>query len=184
MDGFENVCQGDRRSVQRSETEPSGKMWRTAHGLCSGGWSSRSSWQYRQGIEGNSWIKEWTKSFLGYVLKKDVSDFCNKKHFKHGWTASFEILRQKAISVWQSAKLRQDAFSNISLNICYVIKSNICIHGEIVLDPVMGDSSGLYVSDEVIPVYKSLLPYADLLMPNSFEAGSVSPCYIGASSTC
>ncbi|KAK6352233.1 putative pyridoxal kinase [Orbilia blumenaviensis] len=38
-----------------------------------------------------------------------------------------------------------------------------------VLDPVMGDSGKLYVSDAVIPIYKSLLPLADLITPNQYE---------------
>jgi pyridoxal/pyridoxine/pyridoxamine kinase len=38
-----------------------------------------------------------------------------------------------------------------------------------VLDPVMGDQGRLYVSEGVVPVYKSLLSYADLIVPNQFE---------------
>lgn len=38
-----------------------------------------------------------------------------------------------------------------------------------VLDPVMGDEGKLYVSSEVVPVYKSLIPHADLITPNQFE---------------
>ncbi|KAF3933906.1 hypothetical protein ABW19_dt0204692 [Dactylella cylindrospora] len=38
-----------------------------------------------------------------------------------------------------------------------------------VMDPVMGDSGKLYVSEAVVPVYKSLLPLADLITPNQFE---------------
>ena len=40
----------------------------------------------------------------------------------------------------------------------------------IVLDPVMGDEGHLYVDENVVPVYKSLLPHADLIVPNQFEA--------------
>ena len=39
-----------------------------------------------------------------------------------------------------------------------------------VLDPVMGDNGRLYVADEVVPAYKALVPYADLILPNQFEA--------------
>lgn len=39
-----------------------------------------------------------------------------------------------------------------------------------VLDPVMGDNGNLYVSEDVVPAYKSLLSYADLIIPNQFEA--------------
>jgi pyridoxine kinase len=39
-----------------------------------------------------------------------------------------------------------------------------------VLDPVMGDNGRLYVADDVVPAYKALIPYADLILPNQFEA--------------
>lgn len=39
-----------------------------------------------------------------------------------------------------------------------------------VLDPVMGDQDQLYVGEDVVPVYKSLLALADLIVPNQFEA--------------
>lgn len=38
----------------------------------------------------------------------------------------------------------------------------------------MGDNGRVYVSDDVIPVYKQMLPYADLILPNQFEAEFVS----------
>lgn len=44
-----------------------------------------------------------------------------------------------------------------------------------VLDPVMGDNGKLYVADDVVPAYKSLLPNADLILPNQFEAEYISP---------
>lgn len=37
----------------------------------------------------------------------------------------------------------------------------------------MGDDGRLYVSEDVVPVYKSLLRDADLILPNQFEAESV-----------
>lgn len=43
-----------------------------------------------------------------------------------------------------------------------------------VLDPVMGDNGKLYVADDVVPAYKSLLPNADLILPNQFEAELLS----------
>ncbi|KAL7925034.1 Ribokinase-like protein [Trichoderma austrokoningii] len=43
-----------------------------------------------------------------------------------------------------------------------------------VLDPVMGDNGRLYVAPEVVPAYKALLPYADLILPNQFEAEQLS----------
>lgn len=39
-----------------------------------------------------------------------------------------------------------------------------------VLDPVMGDNGNLYVAPDVVPVYKSLVHHADLVLPNQFEA--------------
>lgn len=39
-----------------------------------------------------------------------------------------------------------------------------------VLDPVMGDNGRLYVAEDVVPAYRSLIPYADLILPNQFEA--------------
>lgn len=46
-----------------------------------------------------------------------------------------------------------------------------------VLDPVMGDNGRLYVADDVVPAYKSLLPHADLILPNQFEAEYVQPSF-------
>ncbi|PSR97552.1 Ribokinase-like protein [Coniella lustricola] len=43
-----------------------------------------------------------------------------------------------------------------------------------VLDPVMGDNGKLYVAQDVVPAYKSLLPHADLILPNQFEAELLS----------
>ncbi|KAH6650122.1 Ribokinase-like protein [Chaetomium tenue] len=43
-----------------------------------------------------------------------------------------------------------------------------------VLDPVMGDNGNLYVAPDVVPVYKSLLHHADLVLPNQFEAELLS----------
>ena len=39
-----------------------------------------------------------------------------------------------------------------------------------VLDPVMGDNGKLYVAEDVVPAYRSLIPHADLILPNQFEA--------------
>ncbi|KAL5614462.1 hypothetical protein BROUX41_004567 [Berkeleyomyces rouxiae] len=43
-----------------------------------------------------------------------------------------------------------------------------------VLDPVMGDNGRLYVASEVVPAYKSIIKYADLIVPNQFEAEQLS----------
>jgi pyridoxine kinase len=43
-----------------------------------------------------------------------------------------------------------------------------------VLDPVMGDDGALYVAEEVVPIYKSIIPLADIILPNQFEAELLS----------
>jgi pyridoxine kinase len=43
-----------------------------------------------------------------------------------------------------------------------------------VLDPVMGDNGRIYVAEDELPVYKSLLKDADLILPNQFEAELLS----------
>lgn len=45
----------------------------------------------------------------------------------------------------------------------------------------MGDAGKLYVSEEVIPVYKSMVSYADLITPNQFETEYVNLKIFGAS---
>lgn len=34
----------------------------------------------------------------------------------------------------------------------------------------MGDRGRLYVAEDIVPAYRSLLPHADLILPNAFEA--------------
>ncbi|KAF2105383.1 Ribokinase-like protein [Lophiotrema nucula] len=43
-----------------------------------------------------------------------------------------------------------------------------------VLDPVMGDNGKLYIPEDEVPAYKSLLREADLILPNQFEAELLS----------
>ncbi|OJJ47896.1 hypothetical protein ASPZODRAFT_63750 [Penicilliopsis zonata CBS 506.65] len=43
-----------------------------------------------------------------------------------------------------------------------------------VLDPVMGDQGRLYVNDDVVPAYKKIMHHADLILPNQFEAETLS----------
>ncbi|KAH8602671.1 Ribokinase-like protein [Bisporella sp. PMI_857] len=43
-----------------------------------------------------------------------------------------------------------------------------------VLDPVMGDNGRLYVAEDVVPAYKNLVKDADLILPNQFEAETLS----------
>ena len=43
-----------------------------------------------------------------------------------------------------------------------------------ILDPVMGDNGRIYVAEDTVPIYKSLLKDADLILPNQFEAELLS----------
>ncbi|KAF2800027.1 Ribokinase-like protein [Melanomma pulvis-pyrius CBS 109.77] len=43
-----------------------------------------------------------------------------------------------------------------------------------VLDPVMGDNGKLYIPEDEVPEYKALLREADLILPNQFEAETLS----------
>ncbi|EEH34563.2 pyridoxine kinase [Paracoccidioides lutzii Pb01] len=43
-----------------------------------------------------------------------------------------------------------------------------------VLDPVMGDQGRIYVNEDVVPAYKRIIPHADLILPNQFEAELLS----------
>ncbi|KAK7416010.1 putative pyridoxal kinase [Neonectria punicea] len=47
-----------------------------------------------------------------------------------------------------------------------------------VLDPVMGDNGRLYVAEDVVPAYRSLIHHADLILPNQFEAELLSEAKI------
>ncbi|KAI0339686.1 bud site selection protein 16 [Trametopsis cervina] len=42
------------------------------------------------------------------------------------------------------------------------------------LDPVLGDSGKLYVSPDVIPIYRSLLPLSTIITPNWFEVETLT----------
>ncbi|KAF8726568.1 hypothetical protein AX14_007694 [Amanita brunnescens Koide BX004] len=42
------------------------------------------------------------------------------------------------------------------------------------LDPVMGDAGLLYVASDVIPVYRSMLPFATIITPNWFEVETLT----------
>ncbi|KAB8266450.1 Ribokinase-like protein [Aspergillus minisclerotigenes] len=52
-----------------------------------------------------------------------------------------------------------------------------------VLDPVMGDQGRLYVNNDVVPAYKKIIPHADLILPNQFEAETLSGMKISSLST-
>ncbi|KAI1100487.1 Ribokinase-like protein [Jackrogersella minutella] len=52
-----------------------------------------------------------------------------------------------------------------------------------VLDPVMGDNGRLYVAEMVVPAYRSLIHFADLILPNQFEAELLSGVKITDSSS-
>jgi pyridoxine kinase len=40
----------------------------------------------------------------------------------------------------------------------------------------MGDNGKLYIPEDEVPEYKGLLREADLILPNQFEAESVTMC--------
>ncbi|RKF60313.1 putative pyridoxal kinase C6F6.11c [Golovinomyces cichoracearum] len=43
-----------------------------------------------------------------------------------------------------------------------------------IVDPIMGDNGKLYVSESMVPAYKSVLQNTDLILPNHFEAETLS----------
>ncbi|OKL59634.1 hypothetical protein UA08_05069 [Talaromyces atroroseus] len=51
-----------------------------------------------------------------------------------------------------------------------------------VLDPVMGDLGRLYVAEDVVPAYKKIIHHADLILPNQFEAETLSGIKISTTS--
>jgi pyridoxine kinase len=53
-----------------------------------------------------------------------------------------------------------------------------------VLDPVMGDNGKLYVAEDVVPAYASLVQHADLILPNQYEAECVRPALSLSSEEC
>ena len=57
-----------------------------------------------------------------------------------------------------------------STSLSYVFPDDQLTENILVLDPVMGDQGRLYVDPDVVPVYKTLLRDADLMLPNQFEA--------------
>lgn len=44
------------------------------------------------------------------------------------------------------------------------------IHLQQVCDTVMGDGGALYVAPEIVPLYRHIMQYADVVTPNQFEA--------------
>lgn len=44
------------------------------------------------------------------------------------------------------------------------------IQGRPVCDTVMGDGGALYVAPEIVPLYRHIIQYADVVTPNQFEA--------------
>ncbi|KAG5461302.1 MAG: Ribokinase-like protein, partial [Olpidium bornovanus] len=73
-------------------------------------------------------------------------------HALTGYVGSAEVLRETAAAV-RRLKVTQEE------SLFYVC------------DPVMGDTGGLYVPEAVVPVYRDeLLPLADVITPNQFEA--------------
>jgi pyridoxal/pyridoxine/pyridoxamine kinase len=62
----------------------------------------------------------------------------------------------------------QEASSGVSIGRRKAMEETA--NSEIVLDPVMGDNGKLYIPEDEVPEYKSLLREADLILPNQFEA--------------
>ncbi|KAI9013288.1 Ribokinase-like protein [Gaertneriomyces semiglobifer] len=52
-----------------------------------------------------------------------------------------------------------------------------------VLDPVIGDDGQMYVSSDVIPVYREMCSIADVVTPNGFEAGVLADVEIDSTAT-
>lgn len=52
----------------------------------------------------------------------------------------------------------------------HALSGTAMANAEVVLDPVMGDNGKLYIPEDEVPEYKSLLREADLILPNQFEA--------------
>lgn len=52
-----------------------------------------------------------------------------------------------------------------------------------VCDPVMGDNNKMYVPEELLPVYQEeIVPLADIITPNQFEAEYVNENFEALSS--
>ncbi|KAK4047876.1 putative pyridoxal kinase [Microbotryomycetes sp. JL221] len=80
----------------------------------------------------------------------DANGLLRQTHMLTGYVPGAEALSVVARSV--------DRLRSINPNLVYV------------LDPVMGDDGRIYVSESVIPIYKSLMPKATCATPNYFEA--------------
>ncbi|KAK4050792.1 putative pyridoxal kinase [Microbotryomycetes sp. JL201] len=80
----------------------------------------------------------------------DANGLLRQSHMLTGYVPGAEALSVVARSV--------DRLRSINPNLIYV------------LDPVMGDDGRIYVSESVIPIYKSLMPKATCATPNYFEA--------------
>lgn len=80
----------------------------------------------------------------------DANGLLRQTHMLTGYVPGAEALTIVSRSV--------DRLRSINPNLVYV------------LDPVMGDDGRIYVSESVIPIYKSLMPKATCATPNYFEA--------------
>ncbi|KAI0258637.1 Ribokinase-like protein [Gloeopeniophorella convolvens] len=87
-------------------------------------------------------------------------------------TDMFSVLEQngflKPARILTGFIFEAEALSSVAGAVTKLLKENPRI--VYLLDPVIGDAGRLYVSPEVIPIYRSLLPIATIITPNWFEA--------------
>ena len=87
---------------------------------------------------------------LTCVTPQQANGLLRQSHLLTGYVPGADALSVVARTV--------DRLRSINPNLVYV------------LDPVMGDDGRIYVSESVIPIYKSLMPKATCATPNYFEA--------------
>lgn len=77
------------------------------------------------------------------------------KYILTGYTGTSELLKQMSIAIKNKIKINNEV-----MYLC---------------DPVLGDNGHLYVPEECIEVYKNdIIPLADVITPNHFEAEIIS----------
>ncbi|KAK4704880.1 pyridoxine kinase, partial [Phenoliferia sp. Uapishka_3] len=89
-------------------------------------------------------------SIVTYPLSSQANGLLRQSHLLTGYVPGAEALLVVSRTV--------DRLRSINPSLTYV------------LDPVMGDDGRIYVSESVIPIYKSLMTKANCATPNYFEA--------------
>jgi pyridoxine kinase len=89
-----------------------------------------------------------------------------------GYIGNFEILKTIETMVIKLKEKNPDIIYGMSIMEISIIffplkKESFYI---IVCDTVMGDCGELYVAPELVPLYKHIVQYADIITPNQFEA--------------